>query len=48
MVEEQTGQLPVEVDGDGLRRRNRVNTEVVENVPLTNLRKKEKIFKNGK
>ena len=44
MVEEEARQLPDEVDGDGLRRGDRVDAEVVEDVPLAHLRKRLKIF----
>lgn len=44
VVEEEARQLPDEVDGDGLRRGDRVDAEVVEDVPLAHLRKRLKIF----
>ena len=44
MVEEEARQLPDEVDGDGLGRGDRVDAEVVEDVPLAHLRKRLKIF----
>jgi hypothetical protein len=43
VVEEQAGKLPIQVDGHGLLRADRVNTEVVENVPLANLQGNHKL-----
>ena len=43
VVEEEAGKLPVQVDGHGLLRADRVNTEVVENVPLANLQGDNKL-----
>jgi hypothetical protein len=38
VVEEEAGQLPAEVDRHGLRRRDGVDAEVVEHVPLAHLK----------
>ena len=48
MVEEEAGQLPLQVHCHGLLRADRVNTEVVENVPLADLNIKKLILRTLK